>query len=421
MNSNNPTEVDLKSLKVAIVHEWFVDYSGSERVVEQMLNLFPQADLYAQVEFLPEDLRGFIKNKKVTTSFIQKLPGAKKRYRSYLPLIPLAVEQFDLSRYDLILSSNHAVAKGVITGPDQIHISYVHSPIRYAWDLTHQYLNEANINKGFKGWIAKAILHYIRIWDTRTANGVDKYVCNSEFIARRIKKVYRRNAAVIYPPVDVESFGLHTGKENYYLAASRMVPYKKIGLIVDAFSKMPDKKLIVIGDGPDFKKIKARAAENVKLIGFQPTSMLRNYMQKAKAFIFAAEEDFGIMPIEAQACGTPVIAYGKGGALETVVDGQTGLFFERQEPEDLIKAVEHFEQMERLNPENIRENALKFSVENFQDKFKTFVIDAVSEHFGRRRNITADLPFISDIIAKRQESVNLKEMKVGEFNRLLTD
>ncbi len=410
MSSNNPAEVDLKSLKVAIVHEWFVDYSGSERLVEQMLNLFPQADLYAQVEFLPEDLRGFIKNKKVTTSFIQKLPGAKKRYRSYLPLMPLAVEQFDLSSYDLILSSNHAVAKGVITGPDQIHISYVHSPIRYAWDLTHQYLNEANINRGLKGWIAKAILHYIRIWDTRTANGVDRYICNSEFIARRINKVYRRNAAVIYPPVDVDSFGLCTDKENYYLAASRMVPYKKIGLIVDAFSKMPDKKLIVIGDGPDFKKIKAHAAQNVKLIGFQPTSMLRKYMQKARAFVFAAEEDFGIVPVEAQACGTPVIAYSKGGALETVVDGQTGLFFDQQTPEDLIRAVERFEQMDRLNPESIRENALRFSVQNFQDKFKTFVIDAIAEHLGRRRDPTADLPFVSDVIKQRSKSIRIKRV-----------
>jgi glycosyltransferase involved in cell wall biosynthesis len=411
MKINDIKNIDLNSLKVAIVHEWFVDYSGSERVVEQMLNLFPQADLYAQVDFLPDNLRGLIKNKKVTTSFIQKLPGARKHYRSYLPLMPLAVEQFDLSEYDLVLSSNHAVAKGVITGPDQIHISYVHSPIRYGWDLTHQYLSEANLKTGLKGWMAKIILHYMRIWDTRTANGVDKYLCNSNFIARRIKKVYRRKATVVHPPVDIDSFELERNKEDYYLAASRMVPYKKIGLIVDAFAKMPDKKLIVIGDGPDFNKIKARATDNVTMLGFQPTEILRKYMQKAKAFIFAAEEDFGIMPVEAQACGTPVIAYGKGGALETVVDGRTGLFFDRQEPEALIETIERFEQMDNLNPEKIREHALKFSVQNHSKALEEFIQQAVNEHFTSQHDLTDDFLFISDTIAKRGESVKMERVE----------
>jgi len=420
MNMSGNSYIDLKSLKVAIVHEWFVDYSGSERLVEQMLNLFPQADLYAQVDFLPDDLRGFIKNKKVTTTFIQKLPGAKKHYRQYLPMMPFAVEQLDMSKYDLILSNNHAVSKGVITGPDQLHICMCCSPIRYAWDLTHQYLRESGLTKGLKGWLAKYILYKIRMWDYRTANGVDKFIAISNFIARRINKVYRRDATIIYPPVDVDSFQLCSNKEDYYLTASRMVPYKKINLIVDAFAKMPDKKLIVIGDGPDFDKIKSRATENVTLLGFQPTTILRKYMQKAKAFIFAAEEDFGIMPVEAQACGTPVIAYGKGGALETVVEGQTGLFFDKQEPENLIKAVERFEQTGHLNPEKIRENALRFSVPKFQEKLKSFISDALQEHFDRRRDITDEFPLVSNVVdttinEKRRKSIDVSKIMAEEF------
>lgn len=199
-----------------------------------------------------------------------------------------------------------------------VHISYVHSPIRYAWDLQHQYLKESGLIKGVKGKIAKAILHYMRMWDVRTANGVDFFIANSEFIAKRIKKCYRREAAVIYPPVDVEAFKMREEKEDFYLTASRMVPYKKMDLIVEAFSRMPDKKLVVIGDGPDFGKIKSKATNNITLLGYQPFGVLKDYMQKAKAFVFAAEEDFGITPVEAQACGTPVIAFGKGGALETV-------------------------------------------------------------------------------------------------------
>ena len=373
------TSTDLSTLKVAIVHEWFVDYSGSERVVEQMLNLFPQADLYAQVEFLPDNLRGFIQNKKVTTSFIQKLPRAKKSYRSYLPLMPLAVEQFDMSGYDLILSNNHAVAKGVITGPDQVHISYVCSPIRYAWDLTHQYLRESGLDNGVKGWLAKWILHRIRMWDVRTGNGVDEFVADSQFIARRIRKVYGREAAVIYPPVDIESFSLRSDKEDFYLAASRMVPYKKMNMIVEAFRQMPDKKLVVIGDGPDFEKVRARAGANVQLMGYQPFEVLRDHLQRAQEFVFAAEEDFGILPVEAQACGTPVIAYGKGGALETVIDGETGCHFQEQSVDHIIHAVRRFEfERPRLQPQTIRENALRFAVERFQAEFRQFVEDVIN-------------------------------------------
>ena len=330
-------------MKIAIVHEWLVNYAGSERVLEQILNIYPDADLFSLIDFLPENERGFIKNKTVTTSFIQNLPFAKTKYRYYLPLMPLAIEQLDLTGYDLVISSSHAVAKGVITGPDQIHICYCHSPMRYAWDMQFQYLRESGLDKGLKGLITKSILHKMRIWDVRTAHGVDQFIANSAYIARRIKKVYGRDSVVVYPPVDVNAFEYCELKEDFYLTASRMVPYKRIDLIVEAFAQMPDKQLIVIGNGPDFQKIKHLATPNVKLLGYQPFKILKDYMQRAKAFVFAAEEDFGIIPVEAQACGTPVIAYGKGGALETVIESKydmaTGYFFYEQKVSILIEII----------------------------------------------------------------------------------
>ena len=364
-------------IKVAIVHDWLVTYAGAERLLEEVINCFPEADLFAIVDFVPQNERGFLKDKPVKTSFIQKLPLAKKKYRAYLPFMPLAVEQFDLSGYDIVISSSHAVAKGVITGPDQLHISYVHSPMRYAWDLQHQYLKETGLDRGLKGWLAKRELHKLRMWDLRTANGVDHFLANSRFIARRIWKVYRREATVIYPPVDVDSFSLCEQKEDFFLTASRMVPYKKIDLIAEAFSLMPDKRLYIIGDGPDFDKVKSKAGANVELLGYQPFEVLRDYMQRAKAFVFAAEEDFGIVPVEAQACGTPVIAYGKGGALETVTEGETGLFFDAQTPSSIIEAVKRFEDMkDRFIPSKIREETLRFSKDRFRQEFSSFVNDA---------------------------------------------
>lgn len=294
--------------------------------------------------------------------------------------MPLAIEQLDLRKYDLVISNSHCVAKGVITGPNQLHISYVHSPIRYAWDLQQQYLEEANLQYGLEGWIAKIILHYMRLWDNRTANNVDYFISNSKYIAKRIQKCYRRTAEVIYPPVAVHDFTLCLQKEDYYLTASRMVPYKKIDLIVEAFSKMPDKKLVVIGDGPQFEKVKSKAKnfENIVLLGYQPFEVLKEKMQKAKAFVFAAEEDFGIVPVEAQACGTPVIAYGKGGALETVInydkENPTGIFFKEQTADSIVNAVKIFEKNITLfKPENCRKNAERFSEARFRNEFKQFM------------------------------------------------
>jgi glycosyltransferase involved in cell wall biosynthesis len=382
----------LNNLKVAIVHEWLVDYSGSERVLEQMLNAFPKADLFGLVDFVPDSQRHYLGGRPVTTSFIQGLPGAKRNYRNYLPLMPLAVEQFDLSSYDLVISSSHAVAKGVITGPNQLHLCMCYSPIRYAWDLQHQYLRESNLERGVKGWLVKWLLHRIRLWDYRTANGVDAFMAISKFIARRIWKVYRRESTVIYPPVDTTAFELKETKEDFYLTASRLVPYKKVDLIVEAFVGMPEKRLVVIGDGPDAEKIKQKATSNVQLLGYQPFSVLKDHMQRAKAFVFAAEEDFGIVPIEAQACGTPVIAYGKGGALETIVglesQSPTGVFFEEQSAASLQHAVQTLEQqLHRFDPKAIRQNALRFNVERFRREFLAFV-EEQWQAFTTSQNIT---------------------------------
>lgn len=364
-------------MKTAIIHDWFVVYSGAEKVLEEILKIYPDADLFSIVDFLKEDERDFIMNKKVKTTFIQKLPFSKRKYRAYLPFMPLAIEQVDLSEYDLIISSSHAVAKGVITGPDQLHISYVYTPIRYAWDLQHQYLKEAGMDKGLKGLITRNLLHKIRNWDSRTSNGVDFFISVSDFIGRRIWKVYRRESETIYPPVDVSAFAFQEKKMDLYVTASRMVPYKKIDAIVEAFSLMPDKKLIVIGDGPDFKKIKEKAGPNVSMLGYQPFDVLKRHMQRAKGFIFAAEEDFGITPLEAQACGTPVIAYGKGGSRETVRGfnesvNPTGLFFYQQTAEAIKNAVEQFEQLE-IDPHHCRAHAIKFAPERFRAEIKDFI------------------------------------------------
>lgn len=372
--------------RVAIVHEWLVNYAGSERVVEQFLKLYPDADLFSVVDFLEPHERDFLGGRQAKTTFIQKLPKAKKSFRSYLPLMPLAIEQLDMSGYDLILSSSHAVSKGVLTGPDQVHVSYVHSPIRYAWDLQHQYLEESNLTKGFKSWMARWILHYMRMWDYRTANGVDQFISNSGFIARRVRKVYGRDSKVIYPPVDTDNFFPGKGKEDFYLVAGRMAPYKRVPMLVEAFAAMPDKKLIVIGDGPDMERVKALATPNVQILGFQPFEVLRDHMQRARAFVFAAEEDFGIAPVEAQACGTPIIAYGRGGALETVrgldKDRPTGLFFNEQTAPAVRNAITEFERNEdKFSVENCQQHAQGFAPDRFRSEIKALVDEVLTRQF----------------------------------------
>jgi glycosyltransferase involved in cell wall biosynthesis len=359
---------------IGVVHDFLYCYAGAERVLEQILRVYPEAEIFSLFDFLPPGQRDFIQNKPVRSSFLQKLPLARRKHRAYLPLMPLAIEQMDMSKYDIVISSSYLAAKGVITRPDQMHVCYCHTPVRFAWDQQFQYLAQSRLQKGLRSLFARWILHYIRSWDVRSANGVDHFISNSQYVSRRINKIYRRDSTPIYPPVDVENFTLSMQKDNYYLTASRLVPYKRIDLIVEAFNRFPDRKLVVIGDGPDFRKIQAMAGPNVTLLGHQSFEILKSYMQKAKAFVFAAEEDFGIVPVEAQACGTPVIAFSRGGQAESIISGRTGLFFEQQEVESLLQAILRFEANEgRFNPLAIRANAERFSAGRFREEFETFV------------------------------------------------
>jgi len=377
-------------MKVAIIHDWLVTYAGAERVLEQLLVCFPNADVFSLVDFLSDTQRGFIGKRQVNTSVIQKMPFARKWYRYYFPLMPLAIEQMDLSSYDVIISNSHAFAKGVIVGPDQLHISYVNSPIRYAWDLQHEYLSQSGLNRGMLSWIVRLLLHKIRLWDSRTANGVDILVANSKFVARRIRKVYRRESAVVYPPVDVGAFSIKSKKDDYYVTASRLVPYKRVPTIIEAFSLMRNKRLIVIGDGPDLHRCKSIAGSSVEILGWQSDEVLREKIRSARAFIFAAEEDFGISPLEAQACGTPVIGYKRGGLAETIMGldavRPTGVFFEAQTPSAIASAVNEFESnIDSINFDDCRSNALRFAPERFRKEIVEIVECEFGKHVGQIR------------------------------------
>ncbi|WP_430428575.1 glycosyltransferase [Maribacter litoralis] len=371
-------------MKKALIHDWYTVYGGAERCVESFTNIWGDFDHFSLIDDLSMENRNIIlKGKQTTNSFIQKLPFGKSKYRNYLPLFPLAIEQFDLSDYEVIISSSSSVAKGVLTRPDQLHISYVYSPVRYAWDLYHQYLKESGLERGAKGMMAKYFLHKLRMWDYSTANRPNYYIAISKYVAERIKKIYDKESIVIYPPVDTKSFTISNETEEYYITCSRMVPYKKIDLIVEAFSQT-NKKLIVIGEGPDYQKIKQLASNNVELLGFIEKNKVLSLIKKAKAFIFAAEEDFGIAPIEAQAAGVPVIAYGKGGILETVKgqfpglkpidDSFTGVFYKEQNIPSLLNAVDYFDKNSSIfDKEIIRQNAQRFSIERFEIEFKETV------------------------------------------------
>lgn len=360
----------LRGLKVAIVHDWLATYGGAERVLEQLLRLFPAADLFAVVDFLPDRDRAWLHDRPVQTTFIQRLPGAARHFRRYLALMPMAVEQLDLGGYDLILSSSHAVAKGVLTGPDQLHVSYVHSPMRYAWDMQHQYLRRSGLERGVRGAMARALLHYLRLWDVRTAPGVDRFIANSAYIARRIAKSYGREAAVVYPPVDTERFALDPGpRDDFYLLVSRLVPYKRVDLVVEAFAAMPERRLRLIGDGPEASRIRAmaRGKPNIEWLGWQSSQVVLAQMRRARGFVYVGEEDFGIVLVEAQSCGTPVIALARGGAVETVRDGHSGVLFDHQSAQGVREAIRRFEATPGIwSPARIRSWAQAFSVERFQ-------------------------------------------------------
>lgn len=364
-------------MKKALVHDWFISFGGAEKCIESFTNVWGDFNIYALYDFLEDnDRKEILKDKKATTSFLQNLPKAKQYYQNYLPLFPLAIEQFDLNEYDLILSSSHAVAKGVLTHEHQLHICYMHTPMRYAWDLYHQYLREANLSKSFKGKFVQYILHKIRIWDISSINRVDYYIANSNYVARRIKKIYGKDSEVIYPPVDTHYFTLEENKEDFYLTVLRNVPYKKLNLIVETFAKI-GKKLVIIGEKTD--QLSQRIPSNIVLLGYQNKTEIKHYMQKAKAFVYVAKEDFGISVVEAQACGTPVICLGQGGTKETVIDKVTGIHFYNQTLDDLLQAIEQFENKQNIfDPKVIRKHALQFSTQRFEKQIQTFIEDKYS-------------------------------------------
>jgi glycosyltransferase involved in cell wall biosynthesis len=396
-------------MRVAIVHEWLDQYAGSERVLEQLLALWPNADLYAIVDFVPKAERAFLGGRTIHTSFIQRLPFARKYFRNYLGLMPLAVEQFDMSGYNLIISSNHAVAKGVVTGPNQVHVSYVHSPMRYAWDLQAQYLRNSGLERGLKSTLVRWLLHRLRLWDRVSADGVDVFVANSNYIAGRIRKVYRREAVVVPPPVSVDQFQpaspLRTdtvvaASSKPYLVVSRFVPYKRVEMIVQAFANIPDRRLVVVGSGECANLVIAAAAgaPNIELRPPVSSSALVQLMQNARALVFAAEEDFGITMVEAQACGAPVIAFGKGGACDIVADETsaepTGVLFHEPTPYAIEDAVERFEAIEhQISAVSCRQNAMRFSVALFQHRFSEVVTDALSKNSRLRATASSNENF----------------------------
>lgn len=364
--------------RIAIVHDWLYVLGGAEKVLRSILRCFPCADVFSLFDILPPSARETIGYCASHTSFLQRMPGIARHHRLYLPLMPLAIEQLDLSGYDIVISSSHAVAKGVLTGPDQLHVSYVHSPMRYAWDLQHQYLRESGMEHGPASWLARLLLHRLRLWDVRTAHAVDDYVANSHFIARRIAKLYGRRARVVYPPCDIPDVFTPQEKQDFFLTASRLVPYKNVHRIVEAFATLPDCRLVVAGSGPEMARLRAMATANVRFTGFVETETLHRLMATARAFVFAAEEDFGIAPVEAQAWGTPVIALDRGGVRETVCgDGpdRTGLYFDQPTAAAIGGAVRTFlAQQDRFRPEICHRNAQRFSETRFCTEFTDLVL-----------------------------------------------
>ena len=366
--------------RIAVVHDWLLDFSGSERVLAEILRCYPQADLFALVDHMRDGDRALLGGKRATTTFLQSMPGLWSRLRYYLPLMPFAVEQLDVTGYDLVISSSHAVAKGVIVSPDALHVSYVHSPMRYAWDLQFTYLREERL-EGLRGLPLRWLLHRLRQWDHRSAAGVDRFVANSRFVARRILKAYRREAEVIHPPVDTEFFCPGGAREDYYVAVSRLIGYKRVDLLVDAFARLPNLRLVVVGDGPQLAHLRAAAPANVTFTGYLPATGVRDRIRGARAFLFAAVEDFGMAPVEAMACGTPVIALRRGGAAESVAglesDAPTGVFFEEQSVAAVVDAVRMFEEQgTRISAAACRARAERYSAARFRSEFTDFIAKA---------------------------------------------
>lgn len=373
--------MNARSPRYALVHEWLTPLAtgGSELVVQEILRVI-EADLFALIDFESKNPQSYLFGRSIGTTFLQHWPGARQGVQKYLPFLPLAIEQLDLREYDILLSSSHAVAKGILTGSHQLHISYCHAPMRYAWDLTLDYLQASRAGRGVVGWLTRWLLHRLRQWDVLSAQRVDYFLANSQTTARRIWRCYRRSSDVIYPPVNLDRFPLRSGsRDDFYLTVSRLVSYKQVKLMVEAFNQL-GRPFVVMGGGPELAALRSIARPNVQLLGEQSDRSVEAAMGQARAFVYAAHEDFGIAPVEAQACGTPVIAFGRGGTAETVRDPRTsshdgtGILFPEQTVAALVTAVEDFERLEpQFSRERIHQHARSFSADVFRDRYQGFV------------------------------------------------
>ncbi len=370
-------------MKVALVCDTMSAYGGAERVIEQILKLYPQADVFTVLDAVPPGQRGFLGDRLITSTFLQKLPRIARYYRKLLHLWPLAVEQLDVMAYDLIISTHHSVAYGVLTRPGQVHVSYVFSPARYAWDLQHEYLREARLNRGPMSLLARHTLHKIRMWDYAAAQRPDAMAACSRFVSERMWRVHRRQAEVIYPPVPAVPRPAGAARGDYYVSVGRLVPYKRTDLLARAFAAMPGRRLKIIGTGPDLKKVQAAAGPNVEVLGFRSNEEVRTLLANARAYMFAGIEDFGITAVEAQALGTPVIAFGDGGLRETVSTGgetgPTGLFFHQQTEAAIVDAVDRFERsIGQFTAAACIANAERFSEDAFRQSIESLVRRALA-------------------------------------------
>lgn len=362
-------------MKIGLVHDWLVSMGGGERVVINFKQIYPEAPIYTTI-YNPDKLDDDLKNINVITSFLQNKNWAKGGHQRFFPFMPMAFESFDLNEYDIVLSSSSSCAKGVITNPNTMHICYCHSPMRYGWEFYYEYSENKSIGN-IKKRLLKYFMNYMRIWDKVSSDRVDYFIANSENVAKRIWKHYRRESVVIYPPVRCSLFNISDKNEDYFLIVSRLVDYKRIDLAIKAFNKL-GLPLIIIGDGAERKKLQSIAKSNIKFLGIQSDNIIKEYYSKCKAFIFPGEEDFGITPLEAQASGRPVIAYGKGGALETIIDGQTGIFFKEQTIESLINAISRFNDTS-FDKYTIRKHAEKFDEKVFKEKIKEYIDEKYNE------------------------------------------
>lgn len=371
---------DLRAERIAIVHDWLTVIGGAEAVVKELVAVCPNSELFTVFNQPNRDISDILQGRPLHVSGLNRLPGVARYYKHLLLLAARAIEAFDVSDFDIVISSSAAVAKGVITAPGQPHIGYIHSPARYAWDLTHEYMRLHGLESGLKGALARELMHRFRKWDARTIAGVDVVVANSQFIRERIWKVYRRNSQIIYPPVDTERFATERTGARHFITTSRLVGHKRVDLMVDAFSQRPDLKLVIVGDGVELNKLKAQATTNVEFLGALPDAEILALYREARAFLHCAVEDFGIAPVEAQAAGLPVIALGMGGTAESVVGtgkGQTGVWFDRQTPASLLEAIRRFEAIESsFEPAVIKANAARFSRASFHSAIADLVANA---------------------------------------------